>query len=86
MKVCSPGVCGRPRWPCSKSQDVTPREAMSEKPLMSRALSGTTSDPVMQNSSAKTAVMTMSAAHGARSTMESMRSVCCAAAPPTQNR
>ena len=40
---------------------------MSDKALMIRALSSTTSEPVMQNSSTKTATTTMSAAQGARS-------------------
>ena len=52
---------------------------------MTSALRGTTSEPVMQNSRTRTATTMMSADQGARSSMALMKSVCWAAAPPTQN-
>ena len=56
---------------------------MREKVLMMRALRGTTREPVMPSRRTKTARTTIAMAQGARSAIESMKSICLAAVPPT---
>ena len=63
--------CSGPwRWPSAKIQDTMPSVAPSESALMTSVFTGTSSDPVMRNSSTNVASTTSPSAHGAPSLSE----------------
>src|SRR5680860_1479603 len=72
------------RWPYWKTQTTTPSDAPSETTLSSNAFSGTSSEPVIANSSANVASTTMPIAHGASADVASTKSTRPAAWPVTQ--
>ena len=72
------------RFPSWNTQTSTPSDAASESKLVSSALIGITTEPVMRNSSTNVAKITIPAAHGSPSMSAVAKSSWPAAWPVTQ--